>query len=116
MLKLTLKKIEDQDDEVQVKEEVHAIPHATGLHFRKVVEFDASINYTDLSLEEMDKVVGFVCEVFRNRFTVEDFYEGTPSHQLISRIGEVFTFVRTGKTVEELQKEAQSEQDEVGKK
>jgi|SRR5690625_175106 len=77
----------------------------SGRHFRKVMEYDEKIDYSDIGIDETDELVGFVCEVFDNQFTVDEFYDGIPSNQVISTITEVFIYVRTGKTSEELEKE-----------
>lgn len=81
----------------------------SGSFFRRLLEFDEKINYAEITLDETDELVGFVCEVFGNQFTIEEFYEGIPSHEVVSTISDVFVFVRTGKTVDELE-----EEEEVG--
>lgn len=101
-MKLVLQRITEENGSLKVSDSVYTIPHATAQHYRQLVKFDEVINYTEMSVEEYDKVVGFVCEVFRNQFTVDDFYEGIPSHKLIDTIVDVFSFVRTGKTPEEI--------------
>lgn len=113
-MKIVLKNIEEMNGEQKVSEQVFTIPHATSVHYRQLLKFDETINYADMSVDDYDKVAGFVCDVFRNQFTVDELYEGVPSHELIPTFTRVFTFVRTGKTPEELAKEQkeQSEQDE----
>ena len=69
-------------------------------HFRQLMEYDSKIDYTDLAVEDADELVGFVCEVFNNQFSPDEFYDGIPSHELISTIGDVFYFIRTGETPE----------------
>ncbi|MED4124031.1 phage tail assembly chaperone G [Halalkalibacterium halodurans] len=108
-MKLTLKKI---DNETKVTEQVFTIPHATALHYRQLLKFDETIDYADMSVDDYDKVAGFVCDVFRNQFTVDELYEGIPSHELIPTFTRVFTFVRTGKTPEELAKEQEETKDQ----
>jgi hypothetical protein len=99
------------------KEKVYTASFASGYHFRKVNEFDETIDYADISVKEMDTLIGFVCDVFDNQFTIDEFYEGIPSHQVISTITDVFVYVRTGKTPEELEKERneRAEGNESGK-
>ncbi|NIK10926.1 phage tail assembly chaperone G [Alkalibacillus almallahensis] len=76
----------------------------SGRHFRQLMEFDEKIDYTNIGLEEADELIGFVCDVFGNQFDVNQFYDGIPSHKVISTIDDVFAYVRTGKTPEELKK------------
>lgn len=84
----------------------------SGRHFRKVMEYDSKIDYSNIGIDETDELVGFVCNVFDNQFTVDEFYDGIPSHEVISTITSVFIYVRTGKTPEELESE---EGNELGK-
>lgn len=109
-MKIILKKIIEVNGELKIEEEVYAIPHATGAHYRQLLKFDETIDYSNMNVEDHDEVVGFVCNVFRNQFTVDEFYEGIPAHETIDTIINVFAFVRTGKTPEQLKEE--QEQDE----
>lgn len=92
------------------EESIYKIPFASGRHHRQLLEFETKIDYTDMSLEDTDTLVGFVCDVFGNQFTVDEFYDGIPSHKLISTIGDVFYFVRTGKDPAELEDESKNDE------
>lgn len=109
-MKIIFKNIKETNGEIKVVEKVYTIPHATGIHYRKLLEHDAKINYSDMSVDEFDTVIGFVCDVFRNQFTIEEFYEGIPSHEVVSTAISVFSFVRTGKTAEQLLAEEEREE------
>lgn len=87
------------------QEKIYTLEYATGYHFRKAAEFDEKIDYSNLSIEDMNQLAGFVCEVFDNQFTVDEFYDGIPSHKVVSTISDLFIYIRTGKTSEELAKE-----------
>lgn len=84
---------------------IFTAPFVSGRHFRKVNEFDETIDYANVGVKEMDTLIGFVCEVFGNQFSVDDFYDGIPAHKVISSITDVFIYIRTGKTPEELENE-----------
>lgn len=87
------------------QERIYTLEYATGYHFRKVAEFDEKIDYSKITIKEMDELIGFVCDVFDDQFTVDEFYEGIPSHKVVSTISDLFVYIRTGKTSEELAKE-----------
>ncbi|SFL38814.1 hypothetical protein SAMN04487943_101299 [Gracilibacillus orientalis] len=108
-------KEKNQDGERQ--EKIYTTGHVSGFYFRKVNEFDETIDYSDIDVEQMDTLVGFVCDVFDNQFDTNQFYDGIPSHEVISSITDVFVYVRTGKTPKELDKEKQEaeEGNETGK-
>lgn len=77
--------------------------NATGRHHRQLMKYDEQMDYSDIGVKQVDELVDFVCDVFRNQFTSDQFYDGTSSHELQSIITSVFAFVRTGKTPEELE-------------
>lgn len=100
-MKLTLYK-QNKD---KLEESIYTAPFVSGRHHRKILEYDQTIDYSDVDLDQTDELIGFVCDVFGNQFTVDEFYDGIPSHELISTITDVFVYVRTGKTPEELKEE-----------
>lgn len=94
------------------QERIFTTNFISGRFFRKVMEFDESIDYSDISVKETDKLIGFICDVFDNQFTVDEFYDGIASNEVISTISDTFVFIRTGKTAEEL---TEDKDDELGK-
>jgi hypothetical protein len=78
------------------EEKVFTAPFVSGLVYRKLMQMDETIDYSDISLNEFDKIAGFIAEVFNNQFTINEFLEGTESHRILDVALDVFTFVRTG--------------------
>src|SRR5690625_4363687 len=76
----------------------------SGRHFRKVMEYDSKIDYSNIGIDETDELVGFVCNVFDNQFTVDDFYDGVRAHEGVSTITSVFIYLRAGKTPGDLER------------
>lgn len=95
--------------QIDGENKIFTTPFVSGRHFRKVMEYDEQIDYSDVNVEQTDELVGFVCDVFDNQFTVDQFYDGIPSHKVISTVSDVFIYVRTGKTPEELESESGNE-------
>lgn len=91
-MQLTLKKLVGDD----LQEVVYQPPFVSARHHRKLLEFESEIDYSDMGLEETDKLVNFVCDVYGNQFTSDEFYDGVASHELVNTITSVFYFVRTG--------------------
>ena len=112
-MRLVLYKPKTIDGETVIQESIYTTPFASGRHFRKLMEFDETINYTDMSIEEVDKVVGFVCDVYGNQFTIDEFYDGIPGHKVISTAIDVFAFVRTGKTPEQIKTESEANSSQI---
>ncbi|WP_026478165.1 phage tail assembly chaperone G [Alkaliphilus transvaalensis] len=50
---------------------------------RRTIEVSKGINFNDMSPEELDQMVGFVVELFSNKFTIDDVYDGLSSKELI---------------------------------
>lgn len=109
-MNITLYKQQKVDGEIKLQESVYKVPFASARHHRKVLEYESTIDYTDMSLEDTDELVGFVCEVFGNQFTTDDYYDGIPSHKLISTIGDVLYHVRTGEDPNELKDQEGNDQ------
>lgn len=109
-MKIVFKNVEQIDGEIKVKEKVFTIPHANAKHYRQLLKFDETIDYSNMGVEEHDELVGFVCDVFQNQFTVDEFYDGIPAHETVGTLISVFTFVRTGKTPEQLKAEEEQEE------
>ncbi|MGM8213571.1 phage tail assembly chaperone G [Virgibacillus sp. W0430] len=78
------------------KKKIFTTSFVSARFYRKLLEYDQTIDYTDMNLDDYDEVVGFVCNVFDNQFTVDEFYDGIPSHELIQTLLDVFSYVRTG--------------------
>ena len=110
-MKIIFKNVEQIDGEIKVKEKVFTIPHASAKHYRQLLKFDETIDYSNMGVEEHDELVGFVCDVFQNQFTVDEFYEGIPAHETVKTLIDVFAFVRTGKTPEQLKAKQEEEKE-----
>lgn len=50
---------------------------------RRTIELSRTINFNDLSPEELDTLISFVVELFGKQFTVDDVYDGLPSRDLM---------------------------------
>lgn len=71
------------------EEKVFTVPFVSGLVLRKYLEI---LNKTyENHLEEMDAMAGLVVHAFKNQFTLEEFYEGTPQDKIAERVDYLFT-------------------------
>lgn len=50
---------------------------------RRTIEVSKGINFNDMNPEELDQMVGFIVELFSNKFTIDDVYDGLSSKELI---------------------------------
>lgn len=93
------------------KEKIFTTPFVSARAYRKLLEYDQTIDYTDMGLDEYDEIVGFICDVFGNQFTIDDFYDGLPSYELNNVLLDVFAYIRTGETL----KKDNDSKNEMGK-
>lgn len=50
---------------------------------RKAMAITSSVNFSDVSVENLDTVVGFLCDVYGNQFSIDDVYDGIESDKLM---------------------------------
>lgn len=79
------------------EEKIYTSPFISSRNYRTLMVFDQEIDYMDMTVEDTDKIAGFVCSVFGDQFTVDQFYDGTPSHHLLDTFLDVFAVVRGGR-------------------
>lgn len=81
---------------VDGKEKTFNAPFIKARMFRKALEFNQKMDFKNLGVEEIDELIGFVCELFNNQFTIDEFYDGLPVENLMPTIVEAMESV-TGK-------------------
>src|SRR5690625_2855803 len=87
--------------QINGEQKIFTTPFVSARSFRRLMEFDQKMDYNNLSIDDVDELVGYVCNVFGDQFTIDEFYDGVPSHELINTILKVFIYVRSGKEPEE---------------
>lgn len=83
------------------KQKIFTTPFVSGRSYRKLLEYDKTIDYTNLTVDNHDELLGFACEVFGNQFTVDDMWDGLPSHEVLGTLVKIFAYVRTGEVPQE---------------
>lgn len=64
-----------------------------GTFFRKAGDFYELLTSDEISISELDPLISFVCEVFENKFTIDEFEEGTDSRKIVPTILATVHFV-----------------------
>lgn len=93
------------------EQKIFTTPFVSARSFRKLLEYDQTIDYEDMEVDDYDELIGFTCDVFGNQFTVDNFWDGIPSHMVVSTLLDVFAYVRSG----EVPKKESDEKNEDGK-
>lgn len=67
--------------------------------FRKLLEIRKNMDLVNLTAEQLDEIVGLISNsIFKSQFTIDEFYDGLDSRELLPIVGKVFTEVSgTGK-------------------
>ncbi len=55
----------------------------TARMLRKTIEVAKTVNFNDISPDELDVLVGYLVELFGRQFSVDDLYDGVPAATLI---------------------------------
>lgn len=66
---------------------------------RTVLEMQTRMDFNNLKPDEMDEMVNLVCQVFRNQFTMDEFYDGLPADEFEETLLSVMNAV-SGRTNE----------------
>ena len=72
---------------------IYTIQSIKAKMLRKAVSLTSTIDFEKLTVDDLDKMVAFVCECFDNQFTVDDVYDGLPANELIPNIMKVIQFI-----------------------
>lgn len=75
------------------KEKIYTVDFIKARMFRKAIAFSKTMNFEDLGEKEIDELVGFVCELFNNQFSIDELYDGLPVNKLMSTITEAMNSV-----------------------
>ncbi|WP_054637183.1 phage tail assembly chaperone G [Thalassobacillus sp. C254] len=71
---------------VNGEEKIFTVPFIKARHYRKALEITKAVNLNNVSHTELDELVGFITDVFDNQFSVDEFYDGVSSSDLVGKI------------------------------
>lgn len=71
---------------VDDKEKNYTVSFIKARMFRKAISFGKTMDFDNLGVDQIDELVGFVCDLFNNQFTVDEFYDGLPVDEFMSTI------------------------------
>lgn len=71
------------------EEKIYVAPFIPARAFRKVLELK-HYDLTNLDSEQLDELVGIIVNtIFKNQFTIDEFYDGLPAKELIPSIEKI---------------------------
>ncbi len=78
---------------VDDKEKTYVVDFISARMLRRTLEISKKVNFNDMTAEELDTMVDFIVELFKNKFTRDDVYDGLSSSELIPTITRCITEV-----------------------
>lgn len=80
------------------KEKIFKVDSISARMVRRTIEVSDGINFKNLKAEELDKLVDYIVELFGNKFTRDEVYDGLSSKDLLSTITNCINEVVSGMT------------------
>ena len=65
---------------------------------RRAIEINEKIDFSNLKVKDLDSLVDYVCELYHNEFTRDQFYDGLPANLLIETLSSAINGVVGGVT------------------
>ena len=71
---------------VDNKEKTYVSDFISARMLRRTLEISEKVNFNDMKAEELDTMVDFIVELFKDKFTRDEVYDGLASNELIPTI------------------------------
>lgn len=79
--------------EIKLNDKNYIMPEVKAKMVRKSIEISTKTDFNNLKVTDLDELVDFVVELFKNQFTRDDVYEYLDSTELIPTITEAIQSV-----------------------
>jgi hypothetical protein len=77
------KEILDENGNPVIKEKIFVVDHLRSRIVRKALNIYDTIDVKNMSGESLDRLANYVVEVYKNQFTLDDFYDGIDCDELM---------------------------------
>ena len=72
--------------EILLNDKTYVMPRVKTRILRKAIEINENIDFNNLKTTDLDGLVDFVVELYGNKFTRDDFYDGLDADKLIETL------------------------------
>ncbi|HBN05664.1 MAG TPA: hypothetical protein DD434_07745 [Bacteroidales bacterium] len=72
--------------EIVLNDKTYVMPGVKTRILRKAMEINENIDFNNLKTKDLDGLVDFVVELYGNKFTRDDFYDGLDADKLIETL------------------------------
>lgn len=76
--------------------EIYTTFFISGMMFRNALQIQRKLENNKFTVELLDELIGFVCNVFNNQFTVNEFYEGIDRKDIFKISNDILAKVISG--------------------
>ena len=66
--------------------------------FRQAIEINEKIDFSNLTTEALDELIGFVCDIYGGQFTIDEVYDGLDADKLVSTLSKSISGIVNGVT------------------
>jgi NMD protein affecting ribosome stability and mRNA decay len=72
--------------ELILNEKTYKMPKVKTRMLRKAIEINEKIDFNSIKSKDLDGLVDFIVELYGNKFTRDDFYDGLDADKLIETL------------------------------
>ena len=84
--------------EIIINDKIYVAQRAKARVFRQAIAINEKIDFSNLTTEALDELVGFVCTIYGNQFAIDDVYDGLDADELVSTMSKSISGVMSGVT------------------
>ena len=66
--------------------------------FRQAIAINEKIDFSNLTTEALDELIGFVRKIYGDQFTIDDVYDGLNANELVATMSKSISGVMSGVT------------------
>ncbi|WP_368488437.1 phage tail assembly chaperone G [Clostridium sp. BJN0013] len=80
---------------IKLNDNEYTMPHPKARVVRDTLKFinDSKINYANVKPEDLDTIVGYICDVFGKQFEPDDVYDGLNAEEINPKFDECISAI-----------------------
>jgi len=83
---------------ITLGEKTYVAKPAKARMFRQAIEINEKIDFSNLTTEALDELIGFVCTIYGDQFTIDEVYDGLDADKLVSTVSKSIGGIVNGVT------------------
>ncbi|WP_147565153.1 phage tail assembly chaperone G [Clostridium tyrobutyricum] len=72
--------------EIVLNNKTYVMPKVKTRMLRKAIEINENIDFSNMKTKDLDGLVDFIVELYGNKFTRDNFYDGLDANKLIETL------------------------------